>query len=109
MRRLNVKLVIVLAVTSLVTIVLVAGVHAWQMKRTARVLLVQAKTAKKEDDSRPGFVLRAVRRVRAGRRRRGADMALLMADIAEKKDAPRKEMARVQRVGSPIATAFRTG
>ena len=36
MRRLNVKLVVILAATSLVTVVLVAVVHAWQMQRTAR-------------------------------------------------------------------------
>ena len=43
MRRLNVKLVVILATTSLVTIVLVAVVHAWQMQRTARVLLYQGR------------------------------------------------------------------
>ncbi len=95
MRRLNVKLVVILATTSLVTIVLVAVVHAWQMQRTARVLLYQVQEAQDAGDleEAASFYGQYVE-YQPDDAAEGAHMALLMADIAEKPNATRQKKWR---------------
>ncbi|HZZ82334.1 MAG TPA: tetratricopeptide repeat protein [Gemmataceae bacterium] len=77
------------------TIVLVAVVHEWQMKRTARTLLVQAEDAQAEDDleKAASFYAQYCEYV-PDDAESAAHMALLMADIAERKDADRHKKMR---------------
>jgi tetratricopeptide (TPR) repeat protein len=86
---------VILATTSLLSIVLVAVVHAWQMQRTARVLLYQAEEAQKNDEleEAASFYSQYVEYV-PDDADAGAHMALLMADIAEEKDASRQKKMR---------------
>ena len=102
MRRLNVKLVVWLSTTSLVLVVLVGVVHAWQMKRTAKVLLVQAQAAEEEDDleKAASFYRQYVAYV-PDDAEEAAHMALLMADIAEQPGASNMQKA------APLSTRWR--
>ncbi|HEY1599327.1 MAG TPA: tetratricopeptide repeat protein [Pirellulales bacterium] len=99
MRRLNVKLVVLLSTISVVAVVLVAVVHGWQMKRTARVLLVRAKEAQthaeESDDDKDLELAASLYQQYVAYRpedaEEGAQMALLMADLAEKPGASKQK------------------
>ena len=109
MRRLNVKLVVLLSTISVVAVVLVAVVHGWQMKRTARVLLVRAKEAQSQaeesDDDKDLETAASLYQQYVAYRpedaEEGAQMALLMADLAEKPGASKhKRFAAYSRLKS---------
>jgi hypothetical protein len=55
MKRINVKLLVILAVGALFLVVGVHLLHAFQIDRNAGILLEQAKTARKEGDLREAF------------------------------------------------------